>query len=192
MRLGDKLAHLRGVEGHLRGLGRPITKAEVTRLMRDELGSGVSHAYLSQLESGARAHLSAASRALLASFFKVHPGYLVDDPPDYSTELVSQSLLDRDDSLPGWLALRAEEQRAEPSLHRFLDLLARTPEPRTYLDAFSEVLAREEGGIEAVLRLVGQRQRRPHDQMDDKEELLAKDLQELRATRTLARVRLDS
>jgi transcriptional regulator with XRE-family HTH domain len=147
MQLGDKLAHLRGVEGQLRGLGRPITKAEVTRLMRAELGSSVSHAYLSQLESGTRVHLSAATRALLASFFKVHPGYLVDDPPDYSTELVSQPLLEREDPLPGWLAIRAEEQRSEPSLHRFLHLLASARDPRAYLDAFSEMLEREASAL---------------------------------------------
>ena len=83
MELGEKLQHLREVEGQLRGLGRPLSQAEVVRLMRRELGRGVSHGYLSQLEGGARLHLSATSRDLLARFFKVHPGYLVSDPPGF-------------------------------------------------------------------------------------------------------------
>src|SRR4051812_40261882 len=87
VRLAEKLAHLRQVEGQMRGLGRSLTKAEVARAMRAELGQGVSHAYLSQLEGGRRVHLSATTRDLLARFYKVHPGYLVDDPPDYQTEI---------------------------------------------------------------------------------------------------------
>jgi transcriptional regulator with XRE-family HTH domain len=188
MRLGDKLAHLRGVEGQLRGLGRPITKAEVTRLMRAELGSGVSHAYLSQLESGARVHLSAASRALLASFFKVHPGYLVDDPPDFSTELVTQRLHERDDPLPDWLAVRSEEQRSDPVVHRFLDLLARSREPRAYLQAFSEVLERKADGLKPLSRLLDRAEREGLDEREAKqrEEILVKDLRKLRAGRVPA------
>ena len=43
----------------------------------------ISQSYLSQLESGARPHLTNATRMLLAQFFKVHPGYLVDDPEGF-------------------------------------------------------------------------------------------------------------
>ena len=73
----------------MRGVGRALTKAEVARAMRAELGAGLSEAYLSQLEAGRRQHLTAPTRSLLARFFKVHPGYLVgrprglrDDDPD--------------------------------------------------------------------------------------------------------------
>ena len=31
--------------------------------------------------------MTQSSRALLAKFFKVHPGFLVDDPEGYHTEL---------------------------------------------------------------------------------------------------------
>jgi hypothetical protein len=83
MRLGEKLRHLRFVEGSHRGLGRPMTKAEVVRAMGAELGEGISHPYLCQLEGGARVHMTSHTRELLARFFKVLPGYLVDDPEGF-------------------------------------------------------------------------------------------------------------
>src|SRR5579862_433273 len=89
MNLAEKIKHLRDVEGELRGLGRPMTQIEVVKAMREELNEHISQAYLSQLESGKRLHLTASSRDLLARFFKVHPGYLVSDPPDYSIELLT-------------------------------------------------------------------------------------------------------
>src|SRR2546430_15006432 len=93
MDLAEKVKHLRGIEGELRGLGRPMTQVEVVKTMQDELGESISQAYLSQLESGKRVHLTASSRDLLSRFFKVHPGYLVSDPPDFSTDLLSADLL---------------------------------------------------------------------------------------------------
>lgn len=87
MLLQDKIKHLRLTEGLVRGLGREMSKAEVLRAMQDELGQSVSHAYMCQLESGARDHMSPGTRSLLAGFFKVHPGYLVSDPPGYQEEL---------------------------------------------------------------------------------------------------------
>src|SRR5574340_1062090 len=89
MRLGEKLRYLREVEGTLRGLGRELTQTEVVRLVKKELGKAISQSYLSQIESGARPHLTNATRMLLAKFFKVHPGYLVDDPEGYHPELIS-------------------------------------------------------------------------------------------------------
>lgn len=83
MELGEKLLHLRAVEGELRGLGRPMTQTEVAAALRQELGLSLSQAYLSQIEGGKRVHLSNKSREALASFFHVHPGYLVNDPPGY-------------------------------------------------------------------------------------------------------------
>src|SRR3954454_3791013 len=120
MRLAEKLRHLRQVEGQVRGLDRALTKAELVRAMRRELGQGLSHAYLSQLESGARVHLSAHSRDLLSRFFKVHPGYLVADPPGYQTEIASRELIEAGDGLATWLANRAEERREDPLIYRFL------------------------------------------------------------------------
>ncbi len=93
MRLADKLKHLRLVEGLVRGKERALTQAEVARLMKEELGKAISQAYLSQLESGAREHMTVGTRALLAQFFKVHPGYLIGDPDEYEEELRTRPLL---------------------------------------------------------------------------------------------------
>lgn len=139
MRLAEKLVHLRQVEGQVRGLDRPLTKADVARAMRAELGAGMSHAYLSQLESGTRVHLSSQSRGLLARFYKVHPGYLVDDPPGYQVEIQSPPLR-AERSLRAWLANRAEEQRADPLVHRLLLRLSHLEEPRRHLALLDALL----------------------------------------------------
>jgi transcriptional regulator with XRE-family HTH domain len=87
MKLGEKLRYLRTVEGFQRGLGRAMTQVEVSRAMQRELRKRVSQAYLSQIENGARPHLSATTRGLIARFFKVHPGFLVDDPKGFDASL---------------------------------------------------------------------------------------------------------
>ena len=89
MTLAEKLQLLRNLEGNLRGLDRSLSKSEVSRLIRQELGVSLSQAYLSQLESGKREHMTAKSRDLLARFYKVHPGYLVSDPEGYAANLVT-------------------------------------------------------------------------------------------------------
>ena len=116
-----------------------MSKAELVRAMQAEQGRSVSHAYLSQLEGGARIHLSAGSRDLLARFFKVHPGYLVDDPPGYQTEIASAALLERD-SLTTWLANRAQEQQHDPVVYRVLLRLSRLDDPRRYLAVMDDLL----------------------------------------------------
>ena len=54
--------------------------------MKQPLSQSLSFA---DRESGARPHLTNTTRLLLAKFFKVHPGYLVDDPEGYHAELIS-------------------------------------------------------------------------------------------------------
>src|SRR6202795_1665015 len=102
MRLGQKIRYLREMEGALRGLDRDMTQQEVVRAIKKEQRKAISQSYLSQIESGARPHLTNATRMLLAKFFKVHPGYLVDDPEGYSTEIVSD-LGAVEDKLDLWL-----------------------------------------------------------------------------------------
>src|SRR6201997_2112803 len=91
MRLGEKIRYLREVEGALRGLDREMTQQEVVRAVKKELRKTISQSYLSQIESGARPHLTNSTRLLLSRFFKVHPGYLVDDPEGYHAELLSEA-----------------------------------------------------------------------------------------------------
>jgi hypothetical protein len=79
---------------------------------------------MSQIESGARPHLTNTTRLLLARFFKVHPGYLVDDPEGYHAELLSEArmLHARADEgkLDLWLISGAEKFRRDPELRRAL------------------------------------------------------------------------
>lgn len=81
MELAEKLRRLRSAEGMRRGLWRTLTQIEVIHALRQEIGVSLSQAYLSQLESGRRRHLTSATREALARFYHVHPGYLVSDPP---------------------------------------------------------------------------------------------------------------
>ena len=117
MTLGEKLRYLREVEGTLRGFGRGMTQSEVTRAVAEELGEKISQAYLSQVENGKRKHLTDTTRMLLARFFKVHPGYLVDDPEGYHAELLSEARL-HEDRLDSWLIGGAERFRKDPELAR--------------------------------------------------------------------------
>lgn len=132
MKLGEKVRYLREVEGALRGLDRAMTQQEVVRAIQKELKKPLSQSYLSQLESGARPHLTNTSRMLLAKFFKVHPGYLVDDPDGYSTELISD-VGALEDKLDLWLVGGAERFRNDPDLRESLLALAKHPDSRRCL-----------------------------------------------------------
>jgi len=107
MTLGQKVRYLRTVEGSLRGLGRPMTQVEVARAMKRELKKSMSQSYLSQIENGVRPHLTRTSRTLLARFFKVHPGFLVDDPKGFDADLNSD-LATSEGKLDVWLLHLAE------------------------------------------------------------------------------------
>jgi len=115
MKLGEKIRYLREMEGALRGLNREMTQQEVSRAIRKELKKSISQSYLSQIESGARRHLTNTSRMLLASFFKVHPGYLVDDPEGFHTHLMSD-VRTVEERVDLWLIDGAENFRSDPEL----------------------------------------------------------------------------
>jgi transcriptional regulator with XRE-family HTH domain len=119
MRLGEKLRYLRLVEGTLRGLEREMTQQEVVRAIKAETRRPISQAYLSQIENGVRPHLTNATRMLLARFFKVHPGYLVDDPEGYQTGLASD-VRTIEDQLDLWLIEGAERFRLDGELRQSL------------------------------------------------------------------------
>jgi transcriptional regulator with XRE-family HTH domain len=123
MTLGEKVRSLRKVEGELRGLGREMSQQEVVRAIASELGASFSQSYLSQVESGARPHLTHGTRQLLAKFFKVHPGYLVSDPPGFHTELISD-LRTGEGPLDEWLRKGAEQFESDTELATTLLKLA--------------------------------------------------------------------
>ena len=139
MKLGDKLRSLRAVEGSLRGLGRPLTQQELASAMKREIGRGLSQAYLSQIESGARPHLTHKTRDLLARFFRVYPGFLVDDPEGYTPGLQSE-LRAIDAKVDSWLFAGAGQFTADPQLQRALLTIAETPDSRSPLLLLAEIL----------------------------------------------------
>src|ERR1044072_780725 len=102
MTLGEKLRYLRSMEGTLRGLNRDMTQQEVVAAIKAELSETISQAYLSQIERGVRPHLTNKTRLLLARFFKLHPGYLVEDPEGFHNELLSD-VSAAEDTLDLWL-----------------------------------------------------------------------------------------
>ena len=139
MTLGAKLRSLRSVEGSLRGLGRAMTQQELAAAMKREIGRGLSQAYLSQIESGARPHLTHTTRELLARFFRVYPGFLVDDPEGYAPGLQSE-LRTIDAKVDSWLYAGAERFTADPELQRGLLDIAQNEDSRQAVLLLAEIL----------------------------------------------------
>jgi transcriptional regulator with XRE-family HTH domain len=162
--VGEKIRYLREVEGSLRGMGRPMTQLELVRAIRDEVekdgtgkrglrgvakgsaakggaskGKSISQSYLSQIENGARPHMTQSSRALLAKFFKVHPGFLVDDPEGYHTELTSD-LRTTEGQLDVWLLQGSERFVSDPEVSDVLIKAAREKDTRRCLLLLGAIL----------------------------------------------------
>ncbi|QNI35195.1 helix-turn-helix transcriptional regulator [Alloacidobacterium dinghuense] len=152
MKLGEKIRYLREVEGNLRGLNRAMTQQELMKAIRAELGTSMSQSYLSQIESGARPHLTNTTRQLLAKFFKVHPGYLVDDPDGYHPELLSDART-LEDKLDLWLVSGAERFRRDPALRQSLLALARHKNTRQCL-LLLEAVMETPGLVERLLEVL--------------------------------------
>jgi hypothetical protein len=76
-----------------------------------------------------RRHMTQSSRALLAKFFKVHPGFLVDDPEGYHNELVSD-LRTTEGKLDVWLLQGSERFASDPQLSEVLIKAAREKDTR--------------------------------------------------------------
>jgi transcriptional regulator with XRE-family HTH domain len=138
MELGDKLRLLRHLEGHLRGLGRELTQTEVVQAIRSELGQSFSQSYLSLIESGTRPHLSNDSRQLLATFFKVLPGFLVSDPPGYQTELGS-AVAPMERALDRWLVEGATRFGHDRPVSEALERVADHPDSRACVVLLGEI-----------------------------------------------------
>ena len=145
MKLSDKIRYLREVEGSLRGLDRAMTQQELVRAIEESEagkpgGRTISQSYLSQIESGARPHLTNTTRLLLARFFKVHPGYLVEDPEDFQAELRTEGT-HSEDKLDLWLIAGAERfGRKDGDLCRALLALAHHDDSRGCLLLLESIL----------------------------------------------------
>jgi transcriptional regulator with XRE-family HTH domain len=140
MTLAQKLRQLRQLEGDLRGLGRELSQSELVRGIKSELGQTISQSYLSLIETGARRHLSNESRQLLAKFFKVHPGYLVSDPPDFHTELTSE-VATTETKLDRWLMDGAARFAHDPALGATFERLAAHADTRRCLILLGEMIS---------------------------------------------------
>lgn len=134
MTLAEKLRALREEEGRARGLGRALSKADVSRLMHSELGNGLSAAYISQLESGTRIHLSATTRELLAAFYQVHPGHLVSDTDAQMPDA------DSPHHLSAWLRIHAQQFQRDHLVAKVLTELSARAEPRRYFEILDRLL----------------------------------------------------
>src|SRR3954453_6356382 len=106
-----------------------MTQQELVAAIRKEQGKSISQSYISQIESGSRRHMTQASRSLLAKFFKVHPGFLVDDPEGYHTELTSD-LRTVEGKLDVWLLQGSERFANDPELCEILIKAARQKDTR--------------------------------------------------------------
>jgi transcriptional regulator with XRE-family HTH domain len=129
MKLAEKIRYLREVEGSLRGLNRPMTQQEMVGAVRKEQGKSISQSYVSQIEGGSRRHMTQGSRSLLAKFFKVHPGFLVDDPEGYHTELTSD-LRTVEGKLDVWLLQGSERFAGDAEISAVLLKAARELDTR--------------------------------------------------------------
>jgi len=139
MKLAEKIRYLREVEGSLRGLGRPMTQQELVAAVRKEQRKSISQSYVSQIERGSRRHMTQGSRSLLAKFFKVHPGFLVDDPEGYHTELTSD-LRTLEGKLDVWLLQGSERFAGDRELSEVLIKAAREKDTRKCLILLGAIL----------------------------------------------------
>ena len=139
MTLAEKIRYLREVEGSLRGLERPLTQLELVKAIAQELGLNISQSYISQIENGSRRHMTQATRSLLARFFKVHPGFLVDDPDGFHTELTSD-LRTVEGRLDKWLLQGAERFAGDAELSEALVKAARQKDTRKCLVLLGVIL----------------------------------------------------
>src|SRR5262249_16629783 len=142
MKIAEKLRALRELEGLCRGLARGLSKAETVKLIREELDERISLPYLSQLEAGKRGHMTNTTRLLLARFFRVHPGFLVDDPDEFQQQ-VAVPIPDAVEpfAAPAGARAGAPRSRHDRVVAETLERLADAPDRRKALRLLHQVLA---------------------------------------------------
>jgi hypothetical protein len=94
---------------------------------------------LSQIENGQRPHLTNKTRSILARFFKIHPGFLVDDPPGYHMDLQSD-LRTTEGQLDLWLLQGADRFHADEEFAETLHRIASQKDSRRSLVLLGEIL----------------------------------------------------
>jgi transcriptional regulator with XRE-family HTH domain len=157
MNIGQKLRYLRTMEGALRGLDRDMTQQSIVDAIWKEQRSRISQSYLSQIESGKRRHLTNETRLILSRFFKVHPGYLVDDPEGFHTELTSD-VRTLEDSLDLWLQGGAQRFGSDREMSQAILTVAGHPDSRRCLILLGAILE-SEGLVERLIEVLGPSER---------------------------------
>jgi len=137
MKLGEKVRYLREVEGNMRGLKRAMTQQELVRAVKMEMKYAISQSYISQIENGSRRHLTDTTRTLLANFFKVHPGYLVDDP---DLAKLPEDMKKARERLELWLINGAEWLARDPEVGDALLKVARHEDSRNAVVLLGRIL----------------------------------------------------
>jgi transcriptional regulator with XRE-family HTH domain len=117
----------------------PRSSSRTSSRTPGQKGETISQSYLSQIENGSRPHMTQSSRALLARFFKVHPGFLVDDPEGYHTELTSD-LRTTEGKLDVWLLQGSERFAGDPEISHVLIKCAREKDTRRCLILLGAIL----------------------------------------------------
>jgi hypothetical protein len=83
--------------------------------------------------------LTHTTRELLARFFRVYPGFLVDDPEGYTPGLQSE-LRAIDAKVDSWLFAGAEQFTADPALQHALQTIAEHEDSRRAILLLAEIL----------------------------------------------------
>ena len=83
--------------------------------------------------------MTSTSRELLARFFRVYPGFLVDDPPGYSRELQSELRM-ADATIDSWLYAGADQFTGDSELARALRNIAQVADSRGAILLLGEIL----------------------------------------------------
>jgi len=83
--------------------------------------------------------MTSTSRELLARFFRVFPGFLVDDPEGYSRELQSELRM-ADATVDSWLYAGSEQFAKDADLQRSLLAIAQEPDSRAAILLLGEIL----------------------------------------------------
>jgi transcriptional regulator with XRE-family HTH domain len=122
----------------VRGAGKTSARGKSGGRGEGEI-KAISQSYLSQIENGTRPHMTQSSRALLAKFFKVHPGFLVDDPEGYHTELTSD-LRTTEGQLDVWLLQGSERFASDAEVSKVLIKAAREKDTRRCLLLLGAIL----------------------------------------------------
>jgi len=110
--------------------------------MKTEIGRGLSHGVpLAESRMAPRPHLTHTTRELAgAGFFRVYPGFLVDDPEGYTPGLACRNLARIDAKIDSWLFAGESVQQPTRTVQRALLVIAEHEDSRRAILLLAEIL----------------------------------------------------